>query len=590
MRLAAWLACAVLPLRAQSPTHPVPVLSGDPLQVLKLSLASGPGRATVARAPVEGMDFSEALELTTSALPANEWDMRVRAPGASAAAKDDTVLAAFWLRCVSPENGECIVKLNVERRDSPYTKSYSQPFLAGPGWKKYKVCFQMADDYAPGGYYVDFWFSQQVQVAQLGGISLDNYGQGVKPEDLGLDPLYEGAAADAPWRAAAEERIEKIRKGDLAGQVTDAGGNPVTGAVVRMRMKKHAFGWGTAIAADLLLGKRGGVAAEDVENYRRTFLENFNMAVFENDLKWQGWESNRQRALDGVQWMQERGITKIRGHNLVWPGWRYLPEDVQKLQSDPEALRKRVLDHIQDEVSATRGMLLDWDVLNEPYTNRDLQNILGDEEMAAWFSKAREFDPDAKLFINDYNILAANGTDLAHRNGYFNIIRALDEQGAPVDGIGMQGHFGTPTAPETMLRILDRFHALGKPIEITEFDFNSRDEQAQAAFTRDLLITAFSHPAVSNFLMWGFWEGSHWLPQGAMVRKDWSTKPNYDVWREMVYGRWWTDETSVTGDEGVVGIRGFLGEYEVEVTAGGKSVILPAVLTSGGTAVQAVLN
>ena len=38
---------------------------------------------------------------------------------------------------------------------------------------------------------------------------------------------YAGQAADAPWRAAADARIEQYRKGDLAVTVIDAAGHPV---------------------------------------------------------------------------------------------------------------------------------------------------------------------------------------------------------------------------------------------------------------------------------------------------------------------------------------------------------------------------
>ena len=58
-----------------------------------------------------------------------------------------------------------------------------------------------------------------------------------------------GSEPDAAWRKAAEARIEKIRKGDLTVLVKDAAGKPVPGAEVAVRMKKHAFLWGTAVSA-----------------------------------------------------------------------------------------------------------------------------------------------------------------------------------------------------------------------------------------------------------------------------------------------------------------------------------------------------
>ncbi len=565
MRLPILLACSVLSANAQTRDQPVNLLNGDLLSVFRLSQA-GTGRGSAMRVPVEGQRFNEALRLSTAAIPVNPWDLRIRAAGSAPARKDDTILATFYVRCVEPADGECAVLLNVEQTVSPYTKSANVPFIAGMEWKRVRFVFRMSEDYNPAGYMIDFWMSQQVQVAEIGGISFENFGQGVKGSELGLDTLYDGAAPDAPWRTAASERIDKIRRGDLAVSVKDSGGNPVSGAVVRVKMTRHAFGWGTAVDGAKLLAVNA-----DSDKYRQFILENFNCAVLENDLKWPGWEANRARALRAVEWLRANGIQKIRGHNLVWPGWRYLPRDLPALQNDVAALRKRVLDHIQDIVAANRGTLMDWDVINEAYTNRDLQKILGDDEMVLWFQTARNYDSGVRLFINDYNILSANGANLLHRNGYFDIIRFLESKNAPVDGIGMQGHFSSATAPETMLSILDRFAAFKKEIEITEFDFNTSDEELQAQFTRDLLITAFSHPSVTNFLMWGFWEGQHWLPRGAMIRRDWTSKPNHDVWREMVYGKWWTREAGVTGDDGIYSVRGFFGDYEVEISTGAFS-------------------
>ena len=367
-------------------------------------------------------------------------------------------------------------------------------------------------------------------------------------------------AAAQPWRDQALARIETLRKGDLTVQVVDARGKPVPNARVHVRMTRHAFGWGTAIAAQQLLAQ-----TPDAEKYRQTFLANFNMVVFENDLKWPQWEQDRQRALNGIQWMRDHGISRIRGHTLIWPSWRWLPKDLPTLQNDPAALRARALNHIKDEASATRGLLEDWDVLNEPYTNRNLIDILGVAEMAAWFKQAKEFDPQARLFINDFGILSARGLNKAHQGHYFETIRFLLDHGAPLEGIGMQGHFGAPTPPEKMLEILDRFATFGKPIRITEFDFETSDEQLQAEFTRDLLTVCFSHPKVDAFLMWGFWEGRHWKPKGAMLRRDWSPKPNFEVWRDLVHKQWWTDTAGTTGPDGLFRARAFLGDYSIEV-------------------------
>ena len=137
----------------------------------------------------------------------------------------------------------------------------------------------------------------------------------------------------------------------------------------------------------------------------------------------------------------------------------------------------------------------------------------------------------------------------------------------------MQAHFGLQmTPPEELFERLNGFAAFGLPLAITEFDVNTTDERLQADYLRDFLTVAFSHPAVSSFLMWGFWEGMHWLPDAALYRQDWSLKPNGQVWRDLVLKTWWTNANGRTDRNGVFTTRGFLGEYEISATANGKTV------------------
>ena len=153
-------------------------------------------------------------------------------------------------------------------------------------------------------------------------------------------------------------------------------------------------------------------------------------------------------------------------------------------------------------------------------------------------------------------------------------------QGAPLAGIGLQSHFGWDlTAPTMILKELDRFGELGLELEITEHDIDITDEQAQADYTRDFMTLAFSHPAVTGFLSWGFWEGMHWKPTGAYFRKDWSLKPAGKVWIDLVTEKWWTSAEGKTTGNGTYQTRGFLGDYEVVVRKGSQVKTLRFPLT-----------
>jgi hypothetical protein len=122
------------------------------------------------------------------------------------------------------------------------------------------------------------------------------------------------------------------------------------------------------------------------------------------------------------------------------------------------------------------------------------------------------------------------------------------------------------------LQILDLFAGQGVTLEITEFDVDVEEEEIQAEYTRDFLTACFSHPAVKSFVIWGFWEGSHWLPRGAMYRRDWSLKPNGQAYRDLVFGQWWTDVNGDTDTNGVYSTRGFKGTYRLTVAHGGTTV------------------
>lgn len=584
------LAAVTMPLCAQ--TNEADLFAGkNPIEFLSyLGPGAGLVRGAAGRVAVQGQGFNELLRMTTLALPGNatgsdEGVVRVHSTGQIAIAKGDLILAEFWIRCVESASGECVTRLSIQGNGPEQTRIAARAELAKRDWRKARTALTAASEAAAGGYSIDFLMGQQRQTVEIAGISLKLYPAGTTAASLGITEPYEGASEDAAWRKAAAERIERIRKAPISVLVLDGSGMPIAGAQVHVKMTRHLFPWGTAIAAQMLLAD-----TQDSERYRKAFLENFNAVVFENDLKWPQWERNRQLGLDGVAWMRKNGITWIRGHNLVWPSWRWLPQDMRGIAGDTARLRKRVEDHIADTASANRGTLKDWDVLNEPYTNFDLMTLLGDRVMVDWFKLAKQHDPFATLYINDFGILSDGGAGLMHINHYERTIQWLLDQGAPVEGIGMQGHFGAPTPPVRMLEILDRFARFGKPIAITEFDLEIDDQQLQADFTRDLLTVCFSHPSVNQFLMWGFWEGRHWKPRGAMINRQWDPKPNYRVWRDLVYRQWWTDQTVTAGADGRISLRGFMGNYTIEASHGGKSASAPLELGRDGGQTALVLR
>jgi len=60
---------------------------------------------------------------------------------------------------------------------------------------------------------------------------------------------------------------------------------------------------------------------------------------------------------------------------------------------------------LESVVPHFRGKFLHWDVNNEMLHGDFFKSRLGESIWPYMFKRARELDPDAKLFVNDYNII-----------------------------------------------------------------------------------------------------------------------------------------------------------------------------------------
>jgi len=355
--------------------------------------------------------------------------------------------------------------------------------------------------------------------------------------------------------------------GDLVVRVVDDAEKPAAGRPVRVAMTRHAFPWGTCVKAGHLTGD-----GPENETYRQHLRALFNCAVLENDLKWNAWHGaygpsfSRENTRAALVWLTENGF-RVRGHTLAWPDWKHLLPEGEALAADPAALQRRILEHVDELAAFTRDFVYEWDVVNEPAHFDAVTRALGPDAMKEWFVRARAALPrSCRLFVNEYNVVEPYEPGIPEK--YAQIISDLLAAGAPLEGIGFQSHFGpTGADPEGVLKTFDTFARFGLPIVVTEFDADFADEAAQAAFTRNFLTAAFSHPACQGFVFWGFWEGAHWRPQAALFRKDWTEKPNLAVYRELVFREWWTDVEGVTDANGELAVRGFKGAYRIHLGA-----------------------
>ncbi|MCF7849121.1 MAG: endo-1,4-beta-xylanase [Kiritimatiellales bacterium] len=491
----------------------------------------------------------------------------------------------------------------------------SPQFRCGPilssRWETFSASFKLEKDYTSGSlqlFLVHGWGESSIEVKD---VRIENRGA-VKP--LQAYPRggrwYAGQEEDAPWRAKAQSMIEKHRKGTFSIQVINESGEPRRDVRIIAEQQRHAYLFGTAVNTQLAHwiapgSERSAPLQSEFEDYRKqsgrtelTFRQrqaemqryfdilksNFNYAVIENALKWQAWSGDwggftHEESLGLIDWLNRNGLA-VKAHALVWPGWRNCPNHLKKLADNPQALQQTIMAHITDLGSVVNGRVVAADVLNEPFNNHDLMDILGDDVMTEWFKQSRNVLPDARLNINDFLLMANGGRWTEKLDYYDDLIGRLLKSGAPLDQIGFQSHFRHSflTEPERIWTLCDRFSRHGLPLVSSEFDLNLADAELQAAYTRDFMTAWFAHPSTSALLFWGFWQDSHWLPYAGLYDRDWRIKPNGRAYRELVFNKWWSGWEEVrTDDKGQAQLRGFLGDYKLTVYADGKETVLESI-------------
>lgn len=227
-------------------------------------------------------------------------------------------------------------------------------------------------------------------------------------------------------------------------------------------------------------------------------ISQYNSLVCENHMK-PMWIQPKENffSFGNADWVvafAKRHNMKLRGHTLVWhnqtPDWFFKNGD-QPVSK--EVLKERLRKHIQTVMSHFKDVVYCYDVVNEAVseekneylrTSSPWYKILGEEFIHLAFRYAREADPKAKLFYNDYNAWQPEKRDKIIR-----LVKSLQEKGIKVDGIGMQGHWqiGTPTK-EQIETAIDMFAALGVEVQITELDVSiyKNDSDKQIEFTPEL--------------------------------------------------------------------------------------------------------
>ncbi|MBN2037119.1 MAG: endo-1,4-beta-xylanase [Chitinispirillaceae bacterium] len=386
------------------------------------------------------------------------------------------------------------------------------------------------------------------------------------------------------WLIKANERIALHRKGDFT--VTVRKSNAVMPSCsVKVDLKKNEFQWGTAIAISSNMD-------DNERRYRDTAKKYFNYGTFENVFKWSEMERTQNSPNYGevnryLAWADSAGWD-LRGHTLIWGRTRDnhgMPSWTGSLSN--AALIAACSTRVTREVTEYKGRLKEYDALNEPLHERWLDSTLGGDHAiyTRIFKWARAADPAAELYINEYNIL-----EYSEKAGYVSLVDELVKAGAPIDGIGLQGHFTKRFVWKEVAQNLQYIADYGLPIKITECDINigGIPEDTLAMLYATFMRIAFSHPSVNALVFWGFWESRHWRPNGAFFRSDWTKRVAADSLYHLVHREWSTHLSTVADASGNVAFNGFNGTYEIAVKDGAQWKVFPAPVVLSGKGTRSV--
>jgi endo-1,4-beta-xylanase len=240
-----------------------------------------------------------------------------------------------------------------------------------------------------------------------------------------------------------------------------------------------------------------------------------------------------------VDFAEDNGIA-MRGHVLIWHSqisdW-FFSEDGE--EASKEKLKERMKTHITEVMQHYKGQIYAWDVVNEPVDpdepdglrKNEWFNIMGEEYIELAFQYAREADPEAKLFLNEFDTTNPN-----KRQAIIDLVKKLQDKGVPIDGIGMQMHISLeqPTL-ENFERTLEEFSQLGLEIHITELDITIYENRTESYSTAsDEILNEQGHRVkdlfaiidkykehVTSVTFWGLTDDQSWLRSYFVQRNDW---------------------------------------------------------------------
>lgn len=262
--------------------------------------------------------------------------------------------------------------------------------------------------------------------------------------------------------------------------------------------------------------------------YPAALAQTFRQIVPENEMKMQ-FVQPKQGMFDFkladamVAYAQARHMS-VRGHTLIFgsdlPRWMTIRGDWTRA-SLSGAMKHHIFTVMQHFRDNYPGVVREWDVVNEAYDDNGnlsrnlLSRVIGSDYVELAFRYAREADPDALLYYNEFNADQANKRSAA----VLSLAKDFVARGVPLNGIGMQMHLGmagpVPSQAERV-EVMNRYADLGLRVAITELDiglippYGSASAAQQQASYEQVAGDCAALPACSGMTVWGVADPLSW--------------------------------------------------------------------------------
>jgi endo-1,4-beta-xylanase len=237
--------------------------------------------------------------------------------------------------------------------------------------------------------------------------------------------------------------------------------------------------------------------------------------------------------------------------------------------------------HITTEVTHYKGQVYAWDVVNEPFNDdgsfrQDVFfNAMGSGYIADALRTAHAADPNAKLYLNDYNIEGEN----AKSNAMYSLVQSLLSQGVPINGVGLESHFILGQVPSSMLANMQRFAALGVDVAVTELDdriqlpASSANLQQQATDFAAVVKNCLQVSRCVGVTQWGVGDADSWIPSAfsgfgaaTMFDQNYQPKPAFTAVQTALGGSSNGNTVTVTNPGAQTGAVGTAVSLQVHAT------------------------